>query len=91
IDVIERQAAQLSRLVDDMLDLARIGQGRFELRKTRLALASVLGQALVAVEPAVKARGHHLHVTLPEPSVEIDADPDRLLQIVTNLLNNAAK
>ena len=91
LDVIERQTVQLSRLVDDMLDLARIGQGRFELRKSRLALARIIEQAAVAVAPIMKAHGHRFEVRAAESDLELDADPDRLLQVIVNLLNNAAK
>ena len=91
IEVIERQAAQMSRLVDDMLDLARIGQGRFELRRTRLALAGIIEQAVLGVEPVMKANRHRFTISIPDPALELDADADRLLQIVGNLLNNAAK
>jgi signal transduction histidine kinase len=91
IDVIERQASQLSRLVDDMLDLARIGQGRFELRKMNVSVRHMLEQAADAAHAVMHARGHRLVVSLPDPSVAIDADPDRLLQVIANLLNNAAK
>jgi signal transduction histidine kinase len=91
VEVIERQAAQMSRLVDDMLDLARIGQGRFELRRSRLALARIVEQAVLGVEPVMKANRHRITVSLPDPALELDADADRLLQIIGNLLNNAAK
>jgi signal transduction histidine kinase len=91
LEVIERQSNHLLRLVDDILDLARIGQGRFELRKSRLDLRRVLEQAVQTSEPGIKARRHELTVSIPNDALEIDADPDRLLQIISNLLNNAAK
>ncbi|HYC47824.1 MAG TPA: HAMP domain-containing sensor histidine kinase [Burkholderiales bacterium] len=91
IEVIERQTSQLARLVDDMLDLARIGQGRFELRKSRLALAKMIDEAALAAAPVMKEHGHRLHVAPVDTSIEIDADPDRFLQVVANLLTNAAK
>ena len=91
LEIIERQTSQLSRLVDDMLDLARIAQGQFDLRKSRVTLAAILAQAELAAASVMKARGHCLHSALPEQSLVVDADPDRLLQMIANLLNNAAK
>jgi signal transduction histidine kinase len=91
LEVIERQSSHLNRLVDDILDLARIGQGRFELKKARLDLAKILEQAAQAAEPAMKARHHVFEIEVPDDPVELDADPNRLLQIIGNLLNNAAK
>ena len=91
IDTIERQAAQISRLVEDMLDLARIGQGRFELRKVRVNLRDVLEQAVSGVQSQMHARGHHLVVSIPAETIQLQADPDRLLQIISNLLTNAVK
>jgi len=91
LGILERQTTQLVRLVDDLLDLARIAQGRFELRKNHINLASVLEQAVQTSEPMLKARGHQLTVRLPEQPVYLEADPARLVQVVGNLLNNAAK
>jgi signal transduction histidine kinase len=91
LEVIERQSSHLNRLVDDILDLARIGQGRFELKKSRLDLAKILEQAAQAAEPVMKTRRHVFEITCPDERVEFDADPNRLLQIIGNLLNNAAK
>src|SRR6476620_3771439 len=91
IDTIERQAAQISRLVEDMLDLARIGQGRFDLRKVRVNLRDVLEQAVSGVQSQMHARGHHLVVSIPAETIQLQADPDRLLQIISNLLTNAVK
>ena len=91
IDVIERQTSQLVRLVEDILDVARIGLGRFELRLSRLDLASVLTEAVQASEPLVRAKNHALSLSLPSTRVELEADRERLVQIVCNLINNAAK
>ena len=91
LDVIDRQISQLTRLVDDMLDLSRIGQGRFELRKSRLVLADIVEQAVQAVAPMAVEREHRLHLAAVSRSLELDADPGRLLQVITNLLNNAVK
>ena len=91
IDVVDRQTVQLVRLVDDILDLARIGKGQFELRSARVDLTTMLEQAVQTSEPMLKSRSHELNVSLPQAAVELDADPERLVQIVGNLLNNAAK
>lgn len=91
LGVLDRQSQHLARLVDDLLDLSRIGQGRFELRRTKLRLADVFGQVAQAIAPLLDARHHTFVVQPPHPSVEVDADQDRLIQILSNLLNNAAK
>jgi signal transduction histidine kinase len=91
IDVVERQTVQLVRLVDDILDLARIGKGQFELRRSHVDLTGVLEQAVQMSAPLVKARRHELVVSFPAERVELEADRERLVQIVCNLLNNAAK
>jgi signal transduction histidine kinase/ActR/RegA family two-component response regulator len=91
LNVVDRQSRQLTRMVDDLLDVTRIAQGRLELRRTRLNLAAVLEQAVQTSEPIFKARNHELTVSLPPDPVYLDADPARLVQIVVNLLNNAGK
>ena len=91
IDIVERQTNQLARLVDDLLDLARIAQGRFDLRKQPLNLATVLEQAVQTIEPVFKARDQQLAVAFPPQPLSLEADPARLVQVVVNLLNNAAK
>jgi len=90
-DVIERQIDQMSHLVDDLLDIARISRGRLVLRKERIALRSVLDRALETSRPHISAAGHRLAVDLPEEPLTVDADPARLAQVFSNLLNNAAK
>ncbi len=91
IDVVDRQTRQLSRLVDDLLDLSRIAQGRFELRTQPTDLTSVLEQAIQTCEPIIKIREHRLTVELPSEPIAFEADAARLVQVVVNLLNNAAK
>jgi signal transduction histidine kinase/CheY-like chemotaxis protein len=91
LDVVERQTRQLVRLVDDLLDLARIAQGRFELRKKPINLVPLLEQAIQQSEPVLKARDHQLTVKLPTDPLHMEADPARLVQIIVNLLHNAAK
>lgn len=90
-DVIERQANQLTRLVDDLLDISRITQGKFKLRLQPLDLATVLSGAVETSQPLIDAQRHELVVTNPELPVWVDGDSARLTQLIANLLNNAAK
>jgi PAS domain S-box-containing protein len=90
-DVISRQLQQLSRLVDDLLDVSRITRGKIELRKERVALSTVVEHALETSWPLVHASRHTLRVRLPPEPLWLDADPTRLAQVLSNLLNNAAK
>jgi PAS domain S-box-containing protein len=89
--VIRRQTQQLSRLVDDLMDVSRITRGKVELRLKRVDLREVVKQACWAVEALVQSRGHHLEMTLPEDPLPVEVDPGRMEQVLTNLLNNAAK
>jgi CheY-like chemotaxis protein len=79
------------RLVDDLLDVSRITQGRLELRKERVALHDVVKSALDTSRPWIEAARHELEVSLPEQALFLDADPVRLAQVFSNLLNNAAR
>jgi signal transduction histidine kinase len=88
---MERQVSHLSRLVEDLLDISRIGQGKISLRKERIALQSVLESAIEASRPLIDAKGHSLHVDVPTEPVWLEADDTRIAQVVSNLLNNAAK
>jgi len=90
-DIITRQVEQLTRLADDLLDISRIAQGKIELRKERVDLAAVVAQAVQMSAPQRKARRHSLDVNAPAEPLWMDADPARLVQIMVNLLNNAAK
>jgi PAS domain S-box-containing protein len=90
-DVIERQVAHTARLLDDLLDVARITRGQLALRKERIALGAVVARALETSRPAIDAAGHELTVALPDEPIALDADADRLAQVFSNLLNNAAK
>ncbi len=89
--IIERQARHLSRLVDDLLDISRISQGKMELAQEPVSLWSILRDAREAVEPLVQLRRHQLTIDLPEPSPVVRGDATRLSQIFVNLLTNAAK
>ncbi len=90
-DVIDRQVRQMTRLVDDLLDVARITRGKITLRMERVALAAVVHGAVEAARPFIEQSGHRLAITLPPQPVWLDADPTRLTQVLLNLLNNAAK
>jgi PAS domain S-box-containing protein len=90
-DVFDRQLQHMTHLVDDLLEVSRITQGKLELRKQRLELARAMQSAMEAARPTVQASSHHLSVTLPCEPLYLDADPTRLSQMILNLLNNAAK
>src|SRR5690606_6265562 len=89
--IVERQVRHLSRLVDDLLDVSRIGHGRIELRREPVALAAIVAGALEASRPLVDERSHRLSVSLPPEPVHVFADPTRLEQVLQNLVNNAAR
>lgn len=88
---MERQVAQMVRLVDDLLDVSRISRGKIDLRRGRIELASVVHHAAEASRPAMTAAEQDLTISLPPEPVYLMADPIRLAQVVGNLLNNACK
>ncbi len=90
-DVIARQVAVMVRLVDDLLDVARISRDKLEIVKQRVTLAAVVAAAVESSRPLIEQCGHDLVVALPPEPLDLDADPVRLAQVFTNLLNNAAK
>jgi PAS domain S-box-containing protein len=90
-EVMERQLQNLVRLVDDLLDLARIIRGQIDLRRELIDLAVVVARAIEIARPVIDAHGHELDVALPEPAVWVDGDLLRLSQAIANLLTNAAK
>lgn len=89
--LMERQLSQMVRLIDDLLDVSRISTGKLELRKERVLLRDIVDNAVDTARPVIEAARHHLHITLPDEPVYLDADPLRLAQVFSNLLNNAAK
>ena len=89
--ILDRQVAHLARLVDDLLDVSRIGSGKVELRKEPVDLCAAVPLALETARPLIEKRQHRLSVSLPPQPLWVEADPVRLGQILTNLLNNAAK
>jgi signal transduction histidine kinase/ActR/RegA family two-component response regulator len=90
-EVIERQVAHMSRLLDDLLDVSRITHGTLELKRSRSELTLVLGTAIEAARPILDSKHHTLSLDLPKQSVRLEADPVRLAQVFSNLLINAAK
>ena len=89
--LMERQLALLVRLIDDLLDVARITRGKLTLRKQATTLQEVLQSAIETVTPLIQSGGHHLQVQLPPQPVALHADGMRLSQVFANLLNNAVK
>ncbi len=88
---MDRQVAHLTRLVDDMLDISRIDQGKIALSKDRVSLQTVLQFAIEASKPQIDAAGHTFEADILGDPVWLYADPTRLAQVVSNLLNNAAR
>ena len=91
VAIIERQARQMARLLDDLLDVGRITRGRVQLRKERVELATIVAHAIEVTMPLLEERGHTLVVDVACNGMAVDADPMRLTQVISNLVNNAAK
>jgi len=89
--VIDRQVGQLTRLVDDLLDVSRLARGQISLQKKPLELTTIVERALETSRPVIEAHRHHLSVALPSEPVCLEGDLTRLAQALGNLLNNAAK
>ena len=90
-DIIARQVGVMTRLIDDLLDVSRINQGRLQLQREQVALSSVLELAIEASRPHIDECGHELKVALSDSPLLLDGDVTRLSQVFVNLLNNAAK
>ncbi|MFO0960404.1 MAG: PAS domain S-box protein [Isosphaeraceae bacterium] len=90
-EVIDRQVRHLTSLVDDLLDVSRITQGKITLHRSPLDVSAFVHAAVESSRPLISARGHHLQVDIGEGPLRVDGDATRLAQVVTNLLNNAAK
>jgi len=90
-EMIERQIERMSHLVDDLLDVARITQGKIQLRKEKVELAAKIMRALETCRPPIEEAGHQLCVSLPKEDVWVEGDRVRLQQILENLLINAGK
>jgi PAS domain S-box-containing protein len=91
LDMIDRQTAQLVRLVDDLLDVSRITSGKMALHKAAVELSAVVASAVETCRPAIEAARHTLAIDLPRESVLVHADFVRLAQVISNLLGNAAR
>jgi len=89
--ILGRQAQQMTRLVDDLLDVSRIGRGMVELHRRRVELRTVVERAVESVQPAVSERDQRLVVELSPEPLPLEADPVRLAQVLVNLLTNAVK
>ena len=89
--MMERQLTQLVRLVDDLMDVSRINNGKMDLRLERIAISAVIESAVETSRPLIDARRHQLTFVLPSEPLFVDGDLTRLAQVVANLLNNAAK
>jgi signal transduction histidine kinase/CheY-like chemotaxis protein len=90
-DIMERQLRQMVRLVDDLLDVSRINTGKLAIKMGRVELKAVVNDALEVVRPYIELHGHELAIDLPDRPVFLHGDATRLAQILSNLLNNAAK
>lgn len=90
-DIIERQMAQMVHLIDDLMDLSRLTRGSVELKREPLSLMDVVRQAVEASHAGVEQAGHRLVARLPERDCVVEADETRLIQVLSNLINNAAK
>lgn len=90
-DVIDRQIQQMTRLIDDLLDVSRISRNKLQLRKERVTLKQIVESAVESSQPLIEEFGHTLSVDLPDEPLILDADATRLAQVFLNLLNNAAK
>ncbi len=90
-EIVERQVGSLTRLVDDLVDVERLRHGQIKLQKSRIELRSVINAAVEMSQPRIEDGRHHLKVTTPPQAVEFEGDLTRLAQVISNLLDNAAK
>ncbi len=89
--VLERQVGQIARLVDDLMEVSRVAEGKLELRRESVDLSAVIRQSIEGSQALIDASSHTLSLVLPDDPIVLDADPARLVQVVQNLVNNAAK
>jgi signal transduction histidine kinase len=89
--MMDRQLSQLVRLVDDLLDISRITRGKLDLRKEQIECRAVIETALETAQPLIEQAGHQIDIVMPNETILLDGDATRLSQVVSNLLNNAAK
>jgi PAS domain S-box-containing protein len=91
VNMMDRQMTHLVRLVDDLLDVSRITRGKLELRQRKALLSEILDHAVESVRAFIESRRHELTVEIRAQNLLVDGDPDRLAQVFSNLLSNAAK
>jgi PAS domain S-box-containing protein len=91
LDVMERQLAQIVHLIDDLLDISRIEQGKTTLHRAVVQLQDAVAQGVDTAEPHIRAKAHELTIDMTPVPLHVHADPIRIAQVVANLLNNAAK
>ncbi|MGH7127507.1 MAG: PAS domain S-box protein, partial [Planctomycetaceae bacterium] len=91
VDLMRQQVDHMVRLVDDLLDLSRIMQGRIELRREPVEVSTIVNRAVEMTRALIEERGHHFAVAAPDEPIWVNVDAVRLAQVVTNLLNNAVK
>jgi signal transduction histidine kinase/CheY-like chemotaxis protein len=90
-DVVDHQVRQMAQLVDDLLEISRVTSGKVRLQKEVVDVATIVAYATETSRPVLEAHHHRLSIALPADTVSIDADPLRMAQVLSNLLNNAAK
>ncbi len=90
-DMLGRQVTHMVRLVDDLLDVARISRGQIRLKKERIDLRPVLASAVETVMPSIRSKQQSLHQQIAPDTLRLDADSTRITQVISNLLNNASK
>lgn len=91
LEIIDRQLHQLSRIIDDLLELARVASGRVGLKKEMAPLRDIVTRAVETARPLIQNKGQRLRVELPPTPIMLNADPARLVQVLSNLMNNAVK
>jgi two-component system, sensor histidine kinase len=91
VHIVKRQVTQLSRLVDDLLDVSRITEGRIELQRDRLEIGAIIAQAVESVDPLLREKNHKLSIAPANQPLYLKGDHARLVQCVANILTNAAK
>ncbi len=91
LEVIERQVQQMTRIVDDLLDISRITQGKIKLQAEPVEVAKLVNRTIEMVRPLLDSRKQQLNLILPPDAIWVEGDPPRLIQVLANLLTNASK
>ncbi|MEJ7688484.1 MAG: hybrid sensor histidine kinase/response regulator, partial [Variovorax sp.] len=91
LDIAQRQLKQMTRLIEELLDVARISQGKITLKREPIDLKAVIAQSVETVQPSIQSRRQTLTVGMPEHAVRLQGDAARLTQVIANLLHNASK